>query len=209
MSWTALQPIVRSTGQPMASARVTILASGEAKLWVCLTGMLHDELGGGEAVAVEAGSGEFAGQVRLTFREGAPFKLATFLKGGRRVALPSFEGVPGRAVNTQPCKLVSKGKGELILALPLEAWAAELEERDRRPPPPAPPPPPRAAASPDGGGRLDMAEYLRGKGHKVSALAGERFSVDGETYTREAMLIRVNVVRKRASLPPLTLQQVG
>lgn len=94
------------------------------------------------------------------------------------------------------------------MTLPLEAWAEDVAGRvkpaaARTATPPAPPP-----QGVGNGRQVDMVEYLSGKGVKISRLAENRFSVDGETVQFSAVLKMVNDKRKAADLDPLSSLQV-
>jgi len=211
MSWTPLQPIAKSTGRPMVSAAVGVLKDGSAKITVYLSGMMHDECGARETCNALAGAAETAGQIKLDFlvKDGA-FTLGKFANGGRRLTLPAFDGVPVRPTTTHPCRVVEKVKDSIVIALPLNAWAAEIASRDKAPAgAPAPKAPALAVAKTTADGPLDLVSYFNARGHTVHRLAGDRLSIDGEVYAKPAALARVNTLRAKAGLPALALMDVA
>lgn len=205
MSWTKLSPILKSTGKPMASASIVVNKDGVPKVQLILAASLRDEFDEDKA-DVSAGSGDLLGSLLIEFKPDGAFEVRNFVSGGGRIFLPIPEGIAAQAEPNHPCTMGEKTKESVVIRLPLEAWAkasappAAPKLRD----PLDPPPPPVAP----GTSRVDLVEYLRNRGVKISRLAEGRFSVDGETVTVGAVLKLVNKKRAAADLDPLTHSQV-
>lgn len=199
MPWTPLAPLPKG-GKAMCSATITQNKAG-LKLVLFLADTLAEQLGDPDCAAVEAGDGEHAGMLRLTFPTNGPFGVKGFLRGGLRISLPVFEALPQRPRTNAPCSVISSSKDEIVLGLPLETWQVEPDGLRPSPAPPASP----AAHKPPGGTKLDVVEYLKSKGEKVERLAGGRFQRDGEVVGLSALLLVVNSYRRRADLDPLAL----
>ena len=220
MSWTLLKPLPNSTGRPMSSAQVRVNKDGAAKLHLFLSQSLYSDFGEPTKVSVMTGSDETAGQIRLEPDPTGLFEFKRFLHGGGRLAIPVCASAPEIPTNAHPCKIIAAAPTELILALPIEDFAAEIAERTRtpKPPPPpaAPPSPPIRATAPTAprvdarisaeeagldGKRVHAASYLRSKGLKVDVLAEGRLQINGEVQDRAKVVQRVNALRAKADLP--------
>lgn len=55
---------------------------------------------------------------------------------------------------------------------------------------------------------LNAAGYLRGQGHKVDVLAGNRLQVDGDALTPGGVLNLINKHRDSAGLMPLARAEI-
>lgn len=207
MSWTALQPIIRTTGRAMVTAAMVSMRNASPKLTVILAGTLFEELGEPQHAHVMVGADDHAGQLQITFSPDGPFKVSRFARGGGRIWIPPFDGLPTVPTESLPCRIVERGAGLLIVELPIGGWAEARAQRL------APKPKAAAAAAPapkaePADKRLDAIEYLLSKGHKCSRLAGGRFGLDGDTVHAPQILEAVNRHRKRADLPALTLADI-
>jgi len=209
MSWTALTPIVKTTGRAMVTAAMVSMRNASPKLTVNLAGTLFGDLGEPAHAHVMAGSGEHAGQLQITFAPDGAFRVTRFAKGGARIWLPPFDGMPDVPTESLPCRIVERDTGTLIIALPIEGWAearaARLAPKVKSDTPPALTAKPAPAPADK---RLDAIEYLQSKGHKCSRLAGGRFGLDGDTVLAVQILEAVNKHRKRADLAALALAEI-
>lgn len=199
MSWETLTPLSAPRAAPMLSAQVRVLKNGQTKVNMFLSTFLVDEMGGGAAVTVQAGTDADAGKLRLVFGEG-PFSVKDVMRFAR-LSIPVPAGVEARDTPTAPCRIIAKDvkARELVIELPLEAW---------RPPVPVQRPAAPAAGSngsgpPSPARPLDPVDYLRTKGHKVEPLAAGRLQVDGTVMTRGQVLSLINSHRAKADLDPL------
>lgn len=213
MSWNKLAPIVKTTGRPMASASIVVNKDGVPKISLILSASLKEEFGDPERCDISAGAGEHEGSLLVEFGPQGGFELKNFVHGGARVFAPVPDWCPDKPAINQPCTLGEKhppppgsvfdpeNLPSVVVNLPVEAWRASIADRIRAPAAPPPQPPPGAK-------RLDMVEYLSGKGFTVSRLGNERFLLSGENVTQGAVLKAVNDSRELAGLTPLARSQV-
>ena len=206
MSWETLPAFKKTTGKPLVSAQLRSDKAGAVRLVLFLSPFVADPLGPPDAVEVQVGREALAGQLRIT--AGETHKLSSSAHGQRRLTLPWFDGLPQRAAETQPVAILSQGDGALVLRLPVVEWEVEISRRGVVPAPvvrvPAPPPidPAQQAV------KIDMVEFLRPKGMKVSRLGGGWFMLDGERVHAREVLIEVNKFRKRGKAPELDIEGV-
>lgn len=203
MSWTVLKPLSNSNARPLVSAQVKVLKNGTVKVIIYLSGTLYDEVGSPGTAQIMEGDGEFHGCVRMQFGEG-PFAFTGFVHGGGRVQIPLVQGAPNRETRTQQCQIIEQSQDGLTLRLPLAAWDEEAAPRSGQRALPAPTPAPSAPVRADDN-RVDAIAYLKGKGHRIDQLNGGRMQIDGEVYTPDRVLARLNAHRRVADLPALVL----
>lgn len=204
MSWTELQPIVRTAPRVKAWIRIT---SAGAQLGITLSDSFHKELGKPKVCDVSAGSGENAGMLRVVFGKTGRFQVVE-MKHMARITLPPFEGLPDGARESEACAIQNTASAQgsaLIVSLPLDAWAKQVA----KPAAAEPPKQPAQAAKVNGNGsrRLDMADYLSRKGLRTTR-TGTGWVVDGEKHTFAQVLALVNSKRRIESLPALNGEQV-
>jgi hypothetical protein len=201
------------------SAAVVVNKSGPSKVRLTFTQTLIGKMGGGYRCDVSAS--DVAGDLRLMveFAKGGAFEAKPFgLKRGAFLFVPLLEEIPEKATPALACEILQMEDRQLIFRLPVEGWAIAAPKPPRASPtsaaahvkapahPPAPAaPPPAAKHDPDG--KLDVVEYLSGKGVKISRIAGNRISVDGEVMPFDRVLSMVNRKRVAAELPILTADQ--
>lgn len=216
MSWQTISPIQKTSGTPMVSASLAKNKHGQITLKLFLSAFVSDKLGTPETVIIQSGEGEHAGCVRIEpiLAEGggmpeqpSVFKLTSVMRGSKRVQIPAFAGLPIDAASNLPCSILTETKDELIVRLPVAEWEIEISRRNTVPvKQPSPIIVPKTVAPVSD--KLDMLGYLRGKGAKVSKLAGDLWSYEGERVVAADILKIINQHRKKASLPPLTAEQV-
>lgn len=123
MSWEPVTPGVRTSGRPMVTARLAVKKDGTVSLTLFLSDFLVREFGEPKAVNAMVGTGDDAGRLRLVFGPEGTFKVGQSAKAWR-VTLPcaAFGGKPGALA---PAAVVVKNiaAGELVLEMPVEAWA--------------------------------------------------------------------------------------
>lgn len=214
MSWTPLDPIVRTV--PNAKASITVTSLGP-KLTISFSEPFFREVGAPLKCDVQGGAGENAGKVRLAFSKTGKFTIVEFGKGGARVAAPVFSGIPDGAREAEPCRIDAHDKTQAIIALPLAAWQAQLN----RPAPVAAVPPKQTAPAAANGSsaqhsgpasklikRLNIKNYLEGRGHSVARRNDGQFVIDGQVVSRAKAVAIANEHRSKASLPMLGLEEV-
>lgn len=203
MSWTELQPIVRTS--PRVKAWIRIVSAG-AQLGLTLSETYHKELGKPKTCDVSAGAGDNAGKLRIVFGKTGRFPI-TEMKHMARIILPPFAGLPDGARESEPCTIEAQASTQVaavIVTLPIAAW----ERQVAKPAAVATPTKPAAAPSTNGhAGKVDLEAYLKKKGKKVTRLSSSQFVIDGERQTIGQALIMANDYRKRESLRPLTLEE--
>lgn len=206
MSWTVLKPVAASAGRPMVSAQVRVSLKGKATIVLFIAGTMHEEMASPDAMDVAVGSGEDAGCLRLEGSQGGAFRLASGIGGSRRVTLPLIEGVAAKQTVSAACAVLeppaNPNGGGLVVRLPLAEWEASIVKPDHA----------ALKASAHGlapvrgaDNKVDALAYLQTKGHTVQTLAGGRLQIDGEVHTPPQVLAKVNVHRRKADLPELTL----
>lgn len=201
MSWAELQPIIRSA--PRAKASISVTKAG-AKLSLTLSETFFKELGEPKTADVFAGSGETAGRVLLRFGPKKKFAVTVFGKGGARIQMPIFPGIPDGARSGEACVIESTSRDETVIALPLASWAAQVKQAPivpRKEPVPDPP-----APSPNG--KFDAEAYLKKKGHKITRLSSALFMIDGAREPIAKVLAFVNSYRQREQLRPLAVGEI-
>ncbi len=198
MSWTPLTPLKRSAAIHRATASIQALKHGGFKLTLFLTQMLHEEIGAPDRCEAMAGAGELEGQVRLVVKPDGDFVFSKGIGGSRRISLPHFVGLPQAAFGSAPCRIVHQASGELVLALPVQAWRSPVSGA-----PSVKPPPPQPVT-----GKVDLAEDLARFGFTATPRPGDRFCIDGEVHPRARALIKLNLARRRAGEAALLAEEV-
>lgn len=208
MAWEAIPVFTRKTGSPLVSAQLRKNKVGQVTVNVFVSPFIIDALGAPEKVSAQFGRAEHAGLLRIGAGSDALHSLKAIGRAGRRICLPTFDGLPSGTTDSFPCTVVEQSPEALVIRLPVAEWEVSISKRaasvvpKREVPTPAPVPPSESAVT------VDMVEFLRPKGVKVSKLGGGRYSVDGETFGAEHVLSMVNAYRKRAGLKLLTASEV-
>jgi hypothetical protein len=218
MSWTVLDPVVKFAPRVKASIHKP-KAKSSPYLWIMFTDFFLKEFPYHNHANVMSGAGELVGHIRVEFDPKGKFETKPFEKGGARLVLPMFQGLPQAAKKATACEIVKKDSTSVVFRLPLNDWEA---------------PPPRALqpAIPTKGGQntgpsqvverppasmngngskliVDAALYLRGKGLKCQRLAGDWYQVDGVKTPKVEVLRMVNKYRTAQELPSLSIEQVN
>lgn len=212
--WTDLpvHQLKKSSGTSLVTASIRELKSGQCTLILFLSSFIMKDLGNPETVNVQMGSGNFAGYVRIT--KGDTHKIVTAVRGGSRINLPVFEGIPAKKCAGEPCRINNNTGDELILQLPLAEWqkaSAQIERAKERitTPPSKTIPDQRAQTIPDHQRKTDICDYLKNKGHKIARLAnGTRFMLDGMTISAPDALAKINEYRRENDLAPFKAADV-
>jgi hypothetical protein len=224
MSWISLTPVAKVTGKPMVSVRAVVLNGGQTSLHFTFSSVVQSDFGDPSHAVVQVGADDQAGKLRIVFGAQGEFACKRLNRGGFRLTLRGVPSAPDRDFGSEPCKVElsapNAGKngpegGELIIGLPVTAWAdrsqgvplAGRPERGGASPPPAPPA--AASGSPAPIRPLDAVDYLTGKGHKITRLAEGRFALDGDTVVKGAVVKAINKHRAKAGLDALSPDSVA
>ena len=187
MSWTVLEPIIRTV--PAVRARIRVIRSG-AFLNLSFSDGFYKDLGRPKAADLLAGDGELLGKLLLKPNPKGKFPMSEYVKGGAHVVLPLFRGLPDTERNAEAC-LVEKVAEGWIIAMPVLKWQEQAKQ-------------PRPAPAPENGKALfEIDLYLKKKGHRVTRLSSVLFMIDGERSTLSRALAIANGHRKKEELPLL------
>jgi hypothetical protein len=207
MSWETLAPIAKRVGASLVSVVCRKNKAGALSVQFNFSAFIEDDFGKPKRASVEVGTGDDVGKVRFQFGDEGGFDAKSFGKGGFRLILPPIAGAPDRDWGREDCSVIEQdtGGGSLVVGLPLAAWGRSAAPRLNGGVNPAPPPPPGAPAPIR---PMDAVEYLTSKGHKVTKLAEGRWSLDGDTVVKGAVVKAINKHRGKAGLDPLNIESV-
>lgn len=203
MSWTELEPIIRTV--PRAKASIQVTKAG-TKLTISFSETFYGEVGKPVRADVLGGAGENAGKVLLRFGAKGKFTITELGKGGARLAASIFAGIPTTAREGDACIVETHSKSEAVIALPLAAWQAqtlvpEVPSSHAAAAKPAPSPAPS-------NGTFDVEVYLKKKGHKITRLSSALFVVDGVREPIARILTAVNGYRAKEGLRALLVGEI-
>lgn len=209
MSWTELEPFVRSGARCRAST--TKLKSGQWKITLFFSAAFFREMKEPKTLDVLAGSGANLGKLLMRPGKNGKFAVTALMRGSARLgAVPYFHGIPEKEFDTTPCTVEALGDGTFVVGLPLAQWAASAGARPAAAPPAAtaiaPAPKPTNGAGP--AEKLKALDYLLSKGHEANRARGGGIIIDGENRTAMDTLTIINGHRRRADLPLLKLGDV-
>jgi len=203
MSWTELNPIVRTAPRVRASVQVT---KQGAKLTLTLSDTFLKEVGEPGKCDVQAGSGENAGKLRISFNKAGKFTIIE-LKHCGRLTVPAFDGIPESEREPEACKVEASSKADAIISLPIAAWEKQSGYQQPAKPverkPDAPQPSQNGHDANGSKKKLDICAYLQGKGHKAAKRSDGAYSIDGNATSKARAVLIINEYRARAQLAPI------
>lgn len=197
MQWEDVSPVIKAVS--WATASMYINSDGKPRIRVSFSEAMMNACGHPTAANVQTAIRGDDCLVRFVWAADGRFPIKGLERGGARIsAIPAkIPPCPGKACAGEPCEVEAKSPTEAILILPIKAWA----EQGRTPPRiVTPPAAPRVAAAT---GKVDGVNYLRGKGVKISRMAGDYYNVNGDKTPKVEVCKLINQHRKGAELPPI------
>lgn len=224
MSWEPLIPVGKAAGAGAmtvtASLRKTV--AGQMSITLFLSSALVEVFGSPERVDVAVGREDDAECLRIVeSARGGAYMLKPAIRGARRLTVPAVEGVPDMAAAGAPCRILSHGKGEMIVRLPIKTWRDDVASRTKVkvvPVKAAAPsvdvkalPPSGFSRPADMPARLDIVGYLCARGARITRERGQTgmFYLEGALVGLSEVLELANSHRRRAGEPELAAGDVA
>lgn len=200
--WEDVEPVVKVV--PWAQASVYVNKDGKPRIRVFFSEAFLNACGHPKSAKVQFGIDGDKALLRLTWCDGGPFKVGDLGRGGARIQnVPSKAPAPDGARDSEACEVTHKDKASAIMALPLEAWAAQLAQpaiARAKPVAPAAPPQSKTVLTE----KIDAVDYLVKKGLRCKK-SGDGYLVDGSMESKAGVLTIINRYRRAATLPDIRM----